>query len=140
MSKVYPVPADFSKNAFINEEKYQQWYKQSLDDPETFWGDRAKEFVHWFEPFDKVMNSDFGKGDIRWFEGGKTNVSYNCIDRHLESRGDQVAIIFEGDDPSVSATLTYKELHAQVCKMANVLKAQGVKKGDRVCIYLPMIP
>jgi acetyl-CoA synthetase len=140
MSKVYPIPENFAKNAFIDEAKYQEWYKQSIDDPETFWGDRAKEFVHWFEPFDKVVDYDFSKGDIRWFEGGKTNVSYNCIDRHLATRGDQVAIIFEGDDPSVSDTLTYKELHAQVCKMANVLKAQGVKKGDRVCIYLPMIP
>ncbi|MBF0447342.1 MAG: acetate--CoA ligase [Magnetococcales bacterium] len=140
MSKTYPVPADFAQTAHINEEKYQTWYKQSIDDPETFWGDRAKEFVHWFEPFDKVVDYDFEKGYISWFEGGKTNVSYNCIDRHLETRGDQVAIIFEGDDPSVSETLTYRQLHARVCKMANVLKAQGVEKGDRVCIYLPMIP
>ncbi|MBF0358306.1 MAG: acetate--CoA ligase [Magnetococcales bacterium] len=140
MSKVYPVPENFAKKAFIDEDKYQEWYKQSISDPDTFWSNRAKELVDWFEPFGKVRDYDFSKGHIRWFEGGKTNVSYNCIDRHLETRGDQVAIIFEGDDPSVSSTLTYKELHAQVCKMANVLKAQGVKKGDRVCIYLPMIP
>ena len=140
MSKIYSVPEKFAQNAFIDEDKYQAWYKQSIEDPESFWGDRAKEMIHWFTPFGKVVEHDFSKGHVRWFEGGKTNVSYNCLDRHLESRGDQVAIIFEGDDPNVSSTLTYRQLHAEVCKMANVLKAQGVKKGDRVCIYLPMIP
>ncbi|MBF8271598.1 MAG: acetyl-CoA synthetase [Magnetococcales bacterium] len=139
MSKVYPVPEHFAENAFINEEKYQRWYKQSLEDPETFWGDRAREFVHWFKPWDRVMNCDISKGHIRWFEGGKTNASYNCLDRHLETRGDQIAIIWEGDDPNADRRITYRQLHAEVCRMANVLKGRGVAKGDRVCIYLPMI-
>lgn len=139
MSKVYPVDKKFAENAFINEETYQKWYKQSLEDPETFWGDRAREFVHWFKPWDRVMEYDFSKGHIRWFEGGKTNVSYNCLDRHLATRGDQIAIIWEGDDPNSDRRITYRQLHAEVCRMANVLKGRGVSKGDRVCIYLPMI-
>ncbi|MBF0147420.1 MAG: acetate--CoA ligase [Magnetococcales bacterium] len=139
MSKVYPVPRQFADNAFINEEKYQRWYKQSIADPETFWGDRAREFVHWFKPWNRVMDCDLRKGQIRWFEGGKTNASYNCLDRHLETRGDQTAIIWEGDDPNSERRITYRQLHAEVCRMANVLKGRGVSKGDRVCIYLPMI-
>ncbi|MBF0603556.1 MAG: acetate--CoA ligase [Nitrospirae bacterium] len=139
MSKVYPVSKQAAENTFITEEKYQQWYKQSLEDPDTFWGDRAKEFVHWFKPWDRVSNCDMRTGQIRWFEGGKTNVSYNCLDRHLETRGDQIAIIWEGDDPSSDRRVTYRQLHAEVCRMANVLKGRGVAKGDRVCIYLPMI-
>jgi acetyl-CoA synthetase len=111
----------------------------SIDSPDAFWSDQANNFVDWMKPWDAVMNYDYQTGHIRWFEGGTLNVSVNCIDRHLESRGDQVAIIWEGDDPSQDNKITYRQLHKEVCKFANVLISQGVKKGDRVCIYLPMI-
>ena len=137
---VFPVQRDVADNAYINEEKYQAWYQQSINDPETFWAARAKEFVHWFKPWDKVHECDFHQAHIRWFEGAKTNVSYNCLDRHLETRGDQTAIIWEGDDPGVDKKISYRELHEQVCRLANVLKSRNVRKGDRVCIYMPMIP
>ena len=139
-SKVYPVPADAAASAWIDEAKYQAMYKRSIDDPEGFWSEQAKEFLHWFKPWNKVWEYDYPRGHIRWFEGAKLNVSYNCLDRHLETRGDQVAILWEGDDPADDKAITYRELHTEVCKFANALKAQGVKKGDRVCIYLPMIP
>jgi acetyl-CoA synthetase len=115
-------------------------YKHSVDDPEGFWAEQAEKFVSWTKPWDKVLEWDFSAGKINWFEGAELNVCYNCVDRHLESRGDQVAIIWEGDDPNEDKKITYRELHRQVCSFANVLKARGVKKGDRVCIYLPMIP
>ena len=137
---VYPISQNMAENAFINERKYQTWYKRSIEDPEGFWGDQAKAHIHWFKPWHRVINCDYAQGRIRWFEGGQTNVSYNCLDRHLSSRGEQTAIIWEGDDPSVDKRLTYRELHTEVCRLANVLKAHGVKKGDRVCIYMPMIP
>jgi len=121
-------------------EKYQEMYDQSISDPETFWAEQAKTFLTWFKEWDQVENCNFDEGKIRWFEGAKLNVSYNCLDRHLETRGDQVAIIWEGDDPSVDQKITYRDLYEKVCRLANVLKQQGVKKGDRVCIYLPMIP
>jgi acetyl-CoA synthetase len=114
-------------------------YQDSIDNPKVFWAEQAKLFLDWIEPWDAVMNYDYQTGHIRWFEGGTLNVSVNCIDRHLESRGDQVAIIWEGDDPSQDSKITYRQLHKEVCKFANVLISQGVKKGDRVCIYLPMI-
>ncbi len=124
----------------ISYEKYQEMYDQSISDPETFWAEQAKTFLTWFKEWDQVEDCNFDEGKIRWFEGAKLNVSYNCLDRHLETRGDQVAIIWEGDDPSVDQKITYRDLHEKVCRLANVLKQQGVKKGDRVCIYLPMIP
>ena len=136
----YPVAPETAANALITEEKYQEWYKRSVDDPTGFWADRAKEMVHWFKPWTNTLDFDFSKGRIRWFEGGTTNVSFNCLDRHLETRGDQVAIIWEGDDPSVDRRITYRQLHDEVCRLGNVLKARGVDKGDRVCIYMPMIP
>ncbi len=139
-NKVYPVPAAVAERAFINEAKYNDMYKRSVEDPEGFWGEQAEEFVDWFKKWDKVMDYDFQKAHIRWYEGGKLNVSYNCLDRHLETRGDQVAIIWEGDDPSVDKKITYRQLHEQVCKLGNALKDLGVAKGDRVCIYMPMIP
>jgi acetyl-CoA synthetase len=114
-------------------------YQDSIDNPKVFWAEQAKLFLDWIEPWDAVMNYDYQTGHIRWFEGATLNVSVNCIDRHLESRGDQVAIIWEGDDPSQDNKITYRQLHKEVCKFANVLISQGVKKGDRVCIYLPMI-
>jgi len=138
--KTYPVPAEVAKAAYIDDAKYQEMYKRSIDDPEGFWAEQADEFLHWFKKWDKVMDYDYHKAEIKWFEGGKLNVSYNCLDRHLDTRGDQIAIIWEGDDPTVDRSITYRELHEEVCKFANGLKSLGVKKGDRVCIYMPMIP
>ncbi len=139
--KVYEVPAEWSKRAFIDDAKYKQMYEHSINDPNGFWGEHAKR-IDWFKPFTKVKNTSFDthKVSIKWFEDGTTNVAHNCLDRHLAKRGDQTAIIWEGDDPKDDKTITYRELHAQVCRFANVLKARGVKKGDRVTIYLPMIP
>ncbi|HHJ15760.1 MAG TPA: acetate--CoA ligase [Gammaproteobacteria bacterium] len=138
--KVYPVPADFAASAHIDAERYREMYRQSVDDPETFWAEQADRFISWYKPWNKVMDWDFHKGDIRWFEGAELNVSYNCIDRHLETRGDQTAIIWEGDNPEEDKHISYRELHREVSIFANVLKARGVKKGDRVCIYMPMVP
>ena len=139
--KVYDVPPQWKKRAYIDEAKYKEMYARSVKDPNGFWAAEGKR-IHWFKPFTKVKNSSFGPGNvsIKWFEDGTTNCAYNCIDRHLEKRGDQVAIIWEGDDPKDDKKITYKQLHAEVSRFANVLKAQGAKKGDRVTIYLPMIP
>ncbi|TNF99558.1 MAG: acetate--CoA ligase [Gammaproteobacteria bacterium] len=139
--KIHEVPADFAAQANINESQYNEMYQRSIDDPEGFWGEQAEKYISWFKKWDKVSDWSF-KDDvhIKWFEGAKLNVSYNCLDRHLETRGDQTAIIWEGDDPSVDKHITYRELHEDVCKFANVLKSRGVKKGDRVSIYMPMIP
>ncbi|MFC1684506.1 acetate--CoA ligase [Pseudomonadota bacterium] len=138
--KLYPVPADFAAKAHINAEQYEQMYRHSVEDPDSFWAEQAEQFVTWFKKWDRVQEWDYTTGDIKWFEGGKLNVAYNCLDRHLESRGDQTALIWEGDDPTEDKKISYRELHTEVCKLANVLKARGVKKGDRVCIYMPMIP
>jgi acetyl-CoA synthetase len=139
--KIYAVPSDWTRRAFIDDAKYHAMYEASIRDPEAFWrehGDR----IDWFTPYSRVKNATFGPGavSIRWFEDGTTNAAYNCVDRHLESRGDQVAIIWEGDDPSESKHITYSELHREVCRWANVLRNREVKRGDRVTIYLPMIP
>jgi acetyl-CoA synthetase len=139
-SKLYDVPADVAARAYINNDKYNEMYQRSISDPEGFWAEQAEEFIDWFKPWTKVWNWDFDDARISWFEGAKLNVSYNCLDRHLESRGQQVAIIWEGDDPGVDKKITYRELHQQVCKFANALKSRGVKKGDRVSIYMPMVP
>ena len=137
--KVYPVLPSAKKNALIDNETYLAWYKQSIKDPEKFWAKHGKR-IDWFKPYTKVKNTSFeGKVAIKWFEDGQTNVSYNCIDRHLKKRGDQVAIIWEGDNPYLDKKVTYNELYEQVCRLANVLKKHGVKKGDRVTIYMPMI-
>ena len=138
--KLYPVPASFSASAHIDSAQYQSMYEQSVSDPESFWALQADEFVTWFTKWDRVLDWDFNKGHIRWFEGATLNVSYNCIDRHLETRANQTAIIWEGDDPNDDKHITYAELHAEVCKFSNALKTRGVKKGDRVCIYMPMVP
>jgi len=138
-SKIYPVPSEFAKNAHINNERYETMYKQSIEDPDGFWAGQANDFLDWSKTWDKVQDSDFKTGNIKWFEGGKLNVSYNCLDRHLDTRGDQVAVLWEGDDPAVDKKITYRELHEEVCKFSNVLKGRGVKKGDRVCIYMPMV-
>jgi acetyl-CoA synthetase len=134
-----PVPANF-KDAHINAEQYQAMYKRSIEDPEGFWSEMANEFLSWDQPWNEVVSYDFIKGEAAWFSGGKLNVSYNCIDRHLPERADQTALIWEGDDPADSKHITYGELKEHVCKLANALKSRGVKKGDRVCIYMPMIP
>ncbi len=139
--KVYDVPAEWSRRAFIDDAKYREMYARSIKDPNGFWAEQAKR-IDWIKPFSKVKNTTFGPGNvsIKWFEDGTLNACYNCVDRHVAKRGDQVAILWEGDDPKVDKKITYRELHAQVQKFANVLKARGVKKGDRVTIYLPMIP
>jgi acetyl-CoA synthetase len=138
--QVYPVTPDVAQHALINKNQYQAMYKQSIDNPDQFWAEHGKR-VDWIKPFTKVKNTtyDYNALSIKWFEDGELNASANCLDRHLESRGDQTAIIFEGDDPSESRNVSYRELHEQVCKFANVLKSQGVKKGDVVTIYMPMI-
>ncbi len=138
--KIYKVPQATADNARINRAQYEQMYRQSLDQPETFWREQAEQFISWFKPFKQVSNNDLSTGEIRWFEGGQLNVSYNCLDRHLETHGDRNAIIWEADEPGTSQTITFRELHAEVCRLANVLKARGVQKGDRVSIYMPMIP
>jgi acetyl-CoA synthetase len=139
--KVYEVPAEWTKRAFIDSAKYRAMYDRSLSDPDGFWAEQAKR-IHWFRHFTKVKNTSFDRPNvsIKWFEDGTTNAAYNCIDRHLATRGNQVAIIWEGDDPKESKKITYQELHDQVCRLANVLRNRNVEKGDRVTIYLPMIP
>ncbi|MCK5521954.1 MAG: acetate--CoA ligase [Thiomargarita sp.] len=138
--KIYDVFPEIAAKAHITDEKYQEMYARSVSDPDGFWAEQAKEFVTWFRGWDKVQGGSYTEGKISWFEGAKLNVAYNCLDRHLETRGDQVAIIWEGDDPEVDKKITLRELHEKVCRFANVLKGRDVKKGDRVCIYLPMIP
>jgi acetyl-CoA synthetase len=139
--KIYDVPADWRKRAFADDARYQELYARSIKDPKGFWGEQAKR-IDWIKPFSKVKNTSYDPHNvsIKWFEDGTLNVCYNCVDRHLAKRGEQTAIIWEGDDPKVDKKLTYKQLHAEVCRFANVLKARGVKKGDRVTIYMPMIP
>jgi acetyl-CoA synthetase len=140
--KVYDVPTDFAAQANINAEQYQKMYSRSINDPDGFWAEQAREYLSWSKPWDKVLDWSYMRDDlhIEWFKGGKLNVSYNCLDRHLKSRGDQTAILWEGDNPEEDRTVTYRQLHADVNKIANVLKKRGVKKGDRVSIYMPMIP
>ena len=136
---VYSVSNNIKKNALIDRETYLQWYDESIKDPDAFWSKHGRR-IDWFKPFTKVKNTSFrGRVSIKWYEDGVTNVSYNCIDRHLKSRGDQVAMIWEGDNPYIDKKVTYKELYENVCRFANILKKRGVKKGDRVTIYLPMI-
>jgi acetyl-CoA synthetase len=139
--KIYDVPAGWSQRAYLDAAAYRSKYDASVRNPEAFWAEEGKR-IHWFKPYHRVKNTSFGPGDvsIRWFEDGTTNVAYNCIDRHLATRGDQVAIIWEGDDPSESKKITYRELHDEVCRMANIMRNRGVQRGDRVTIYLPMIP
>src|SRR5271166_3752970 len=139
--KVYEVPAEWSKRAFADGAKYRAMYDRSIADPNGFWAEHGKR-IHWYRPFTKVKNTSFDPQhvSIKWFEDGTTNAAYNCIDRHLAKRGDQVAIIWEGDDPKDAKKITYQELHDHVCRFSNVLRNRNVEKGDRVTIYLPMIP
>jgi acetyl-CoA synthetase len=135
-----PVPSHWQETAWINKEKYQQMYQQSIDQPDLFWSEQASEFLTWDTPWQTVSNYDFAAGEATWFGGGKLNVAVNCIDRHLASRADQTALIWEGDEPSDDKNITYAELHEQVSRLGNLLRDRGVEKGDRVCIYMPMIP
>ncbi len=137
---VHPVPDALRQSAHINAEQYQSMYQRSVEDPDGFWSEMASEFLDWYSQWDSVCSYDFHTGEASWFAGGTLNVSVNCIDRHLPARADQVALIWEGDDPADDKTVTYAELHAAVCQLANGLRARGVGKGDRVCIYMPMIP
>jgi acetyl-CoA synthetase len=136
----HPVPEGFKQRALIDNDQYQAMYEASINDPDSFWAEQAEKFLQWDQPWSKVCDSDMLEGKANWFVDGKLNASTNCIDRHLATRGDQTAIIWEGDDPSESKNITYKQLHEAVCKLANALRSRGVKKGDRVCIYMPMIP
>ncbi|MEN6639326.1 MAG: acetate--CoA ligase [Smithella sp.] len=145
MKEIYPIPEAAKKKAWVSGRgAYDKLWKRSVEEPEAFWAEIAEQQVTWFKKWDKVMdyNFDIKKGPIyvKFFEGGKLNVSYNCLDRHLEKRGNQVAIQWEGNEPGEERAITYKQLYEEVCKFANVLKAQGVQKGDRVCLYMPMVP
>ncbi len=145
LKEIYPIPEAAKKKAWVSgRAAYDAMWKRSVEEPEKFWAEIAEQQVTWFKKWDKVMdyNFDIKKGDIyvKFFEGGKLNISYNCLDRHLEKRGNQVAIQWEGNEPGEERAITYKQLHEEVCKFANVLKAQGVKKGDRVILYMPMVP
>jgi len=137
---VYPVKPEISAYAHVTADRYRRLYQKSIEQPEVFWAEQATLFLDWDKKWDSVLAFDYPTAVVRWFEGGKLNVSANCLDRHLAGRGDQVAIIWEGDNPANVQKITYRQLHRDVCKFANVLKAQGVGKGDHVCIYLPMIP
>jgi acetyl-CoA synthetase len=139
-SKIYPVPENFKASAHLNKEQYDVMYKASVDDPDTFWGEQATAFLDWIAPFSQVSDCDMATGLVQWFIDGKLNVSVNCIDRHLPARAQQTAILWEGDEPGTDRRITYQELHDHVCQIANVLKDRGIKKGERVCIYMPMIP
>ena len=138
--KKYPVSSAVEANALLNDEQYQAMYQRSLNDSDGFWAEQAEQFVSWSRRWQRVQNCDFKTADIHWFEGAELNVAYNCLDRHLADRGDQTAIIWEGDDPNEDQSISYRELHEMVCRLANVLKSRGVAKGDRVSIYMPMIP
>lgn len=137
---IYPVFDSIKAKTHLTQERYQEMYARSLSEPDVFWAEQANTTLDWFEPFDQVSNYDFHTADIKWFEGGKLNVSYNCIDRHLATRADQTAIIWEGDNPDQSENITYQKLHDEVCKLANAMLGMGVAKGDRICLYMPMIP
>lgn len=137
---IHPVPAEWAANAWIDESKYAELYAQSVEQPEQFWAAQAEQFLTWDKRWESVVESDMHKGEATWFGGAKLNVATNCIDRHLPERADQVALIWEGDDPNDDKKITYAQLHEQVSRLGNVLRERGVNKGDRVCIYMPMIP
>ncbi|MFO0453485.1 MAG: acetyl-coenzyme A synthetase N-terminal domain-containing protein, partial [Pseudomonadota bacterium] len=141
MSNVYEVPADFARTARVNAQSYAERYTASLRDPVAFWGEVGRR-IDWLKPYTQVKDVSYDVKDfrIRWYADGETNVAHNCLDRHLAKHGDRTAILWEGDDPAQSKRVSYRELHQQVCRFANVLKGLGVAKGDRVTIYLPMIP
>ena len=130
----FPAADAVRRAAQLSQEDYQRLYRQSIEQPDTFWAEQAKVFLDWITPWHTVQQSDIHTGAAQWFAGGQLNVSYNCIDRHLAHRAEQTAFIWEGDDPTQSSKITYNQLHQNVSRLANVLKSRGVKKGDRVCI------
>ncbi len=138
--KIYNVPKDISEHSNVSESEFQVLYKQSVENPDEFWSSQAESYLYWDKKWEEVKNTNIEKGEIAWFSGGKLNASVNCIDRHLPKDKNKIAFIWEGDDPEESKNITYQDLHDEVCKFSNVLKARGVNKGDRVCIYMPMIP
>lgn len=138
--QLFPVPETIAQHALINSTTYEELYARSIEDPEGFWGEQAASVLSWHRTWGSVLSWDFAAASVRWFEGGRLNVSENCLDRHLAVRGDKVAIIWEGNEPGETRTLTYRDLHVQVCKTATLLRDLGLKKGDRAAIYLPMIP
>jgi len=138
--KQYPVSDDAKQRAHLSIDQYQDLYQKSINAPETFWPEMANEFLTWSKPWEQLTESNLMTGTAGWFIGGKLNACYNCVDRHLPERAQQTAILWEGDDPSQQATITYQDLHQRVCQLANLLIQRGVKKGDRVCLYMPMIP
>lgn len=140
LSGRYPVDPALKERAFIGKADYDALYQQSIKDPDRFWREQALSLLDWDQTFKTVSSADFRTGEIQWFKEGRLNASVNCLDRHLETRGDQVALLFEGDEPHMIRRITYRELHGEVCRLANVLKAKGVTAGDRVCLYVPMIP
>lgn len=137
-SNIYPVK--LKKSAYITEKSYSEFYQRSLNDRDHFWSDEAEKYISWFQKWDHVMIGDFANFNVEWFVNGKLNACYNCIDRHLEKKGDHIALIWQGDEPGESLTFTFKDLHEKICRFANVLKKEGIKKGDKICVYLPMIP
>ena len=140
MTQIYPVPEVLYRDAHVTLESYEAMYEASVNAPETFWAEQAENFLDWFEPWHSLTRSDFEKGHVEWFIGGRLNASYNCLDRHLKTRADQTAILWESDDGSETRKISYSALHEEVCRLANLLKRRGVVKGSRVCIYLPLIP
>ncbi|MFP6814243.1 MAG: acetate--CoA ligase, partial [Pseudomonadales bacterium] len=137
---IIPVPDPVRDACYINNDQYLAMYERSISDPDGFWSEQADVFIDWYDKPQQVAEAEFVTGNVSWFAGGKLNICYNCIDRHLPERASQTAIIWEGDDPSQDQRITYRQLHDAVCKLANGLRARGVTKGDRVCIYMPMIP
>ena len=140
MTPTYPVPTALAQSAHVTSEDYEAMYRASVERPESFWREQADLFLDWFEPWHTLVRSDFAKGEVEWFLGGKLNASHNCLDRHLETRGDHTAILWESDDGSETRAISYRTLHREVCQLANLLKSRGVAKGARVCIYMPLIP
>ena len=138
--KIYNPPQSIIDNSNINESEFQAMYKQSIESPDKFWASQAQSYLDWDTKWTEVKKTNINKGEVYWFSGGKLNASVNCIDRHLPANKNKIAFIWEGDNPAESKNITYQELHDEVCKFSNVLKLRGVKKGDRVCIYMPMIP
>ena len=137
---IYEISQNIKNDSLVSEEEFSDMYQHSITNPNEFWHEQASNYLEWISEWDQVSEHDFSKGQVSWFKGGKLNATVNCIDRHLASRANQTAIIWEGDDPDESNHISYQELHESVCKFSNALKERGVNKGDRVCIYMPMIP
>ena len=137
---VHPVSQQWAESAHINAQRYEQMYRQSIEEPDVFWAEQAREFLTWSREWDNVCDADLREGRASWFGGGKLNVAVNCIDRHLPERAEQTAFIWESDEPDQHKLISYRDLHEQVSRLGNVLRQRGVQKGDRVCIYMPMIP